>query len=118
MDAFTDEDTNVSISLKIAEGDLNYSSTGITLDDALAIAAESPTFRSIFETLLRSRRGNDPAYEWFRTHLGRMKDRKENPSDLTHEALVEMIKLQNKVNEAYAKLAILLGEAYVGKAKR
>ena len=120
------EDTELTGSLKIRIAEDKYSIVGLHRDALIKIASESPTFRSYLSSLTRGLQHHYPKHSdviGLRTHLDLMDERDKNPEPTETpsfgvEELIEMLKLQQQVNESYAKLAILLGEAYVGKAQR
>lgn len=117
---------DLSGSLKVSLADDQYSLVGLDWDMLTKMASESPTFRNALQSLLRGLRHHYPKNSdvlGLIGHLTRMDEREESSDSSPAEApgvpeLIEMLKLQVKVNESYARLAILLGEAYVGRAER
>lgn len=119
----SDMNTDLKTTLKIQLPPDDYSITGLDWDQLIKIASESPTFRSTLQALTRSLgqfHSKHVDIIGLQGHLARMDARESDPeqSEPGVSELIEMLKLQTKVNESYARLAILLGEMYVEKAQR
>lgn len=115
--------TDLKTTLKIEVGPAEFSTLGLDWDDLIKIASESPTFRENLQALVRSLgqfHSKHVDIIGLQGHLARMDARESAPSKSEPgvSELIEMLKLQTKVNESYARLAILLGEMYVEKAQR
>lgn len=115
--------TDLKTTLKIELSADNYSVAGLDWDDLIKIASESPTFRSTLQALTKSLgrfHSKHVDIIGLQGHLARMEAGESTPpqNEPGVSELIEMLKLQTKVNESYARLAILLGEMYVGKSER
>lgn len=115
-------ETGLRFHLYAQKGDGRTITVDLSEDDLLNAAAGSPRFRSRLKSVVRLLPTDDPQVYWLSGHLNRMDAIDDEKAPASNEPgvseLIEMLKLQTKVNESYARLAILLGEMYVGKAER